>query len=1013
MAYLAHRSAWRLALAFSVLAALTVSGVVVLPGTAVGVPVDRAPTTSAHDVRVGPPPIISPPRDPTIESNDPSEAIDPTAGYSSEPAPMGIADFGVGSGSKAYTYGTTEFLANLSWSSLDLSLDGDAYFTDQLNVVLEFDQGGVSFAYWIQDVAILNSSTGLLEFENNIWNFSSPSHCLSNSAVSGNGTVYAYGGGCEGYYAVGASVQPGAFEFMPSPGRFSLLVRSYTSSSNTPEVAFEYDDGAASYEVTYDNVVWPWARSVTDDNNFFVDGNSTAPSGNFYDAEFVIGGPGGGSETEAAAVTDLHSQLSYWNGHNFEAPRSTWNFGGDTAERVFNAQSFLSPAVGGIPGTTLLNGTARNATPALAYGPSQVGVISIDAAGATPGTVSVDGTDSAYVGGWANLTLVPGTYEVWVNSSGSHHFLGSCSVVGGTTDRVTLPTGCYPAVATPTATPSSVDLGQTVAFDTTLLSSGSGGDAFDWSALSSALGCSPSTEDTVVCTPTTVGTYPVQVSVTDSDGQSNSSGVLEFRVDSDPQVGTPSGSPPTAESGHPVAFQVVVSGGSGGYSYAWSGLPTPCTNTTTATATCAPSAEGTYSVAVEVTDSNHDSETSSPLAYTVAPGPSIAAPVATPAGPIELGGSVNFTTAATGGVPPYTFQWGDLPTGCSSLNATAIECLPSGSGEFNVTATVTDSEGGAATSSPAEFVVQPTLGVRPLVAHPSTTDVAETVTVASGGAVGGVGGYNYSWSGLPPGCVSENSPSIECVPQSVGNYTIGLGVTDADRITAETELNLRVDPSLVASALEASRATGDVGQAVNLSIVGVAGGSGVYSFLWSGLPFGCTAENASIVHCVPARSGDLHVVVEVQDTNLAIVTESRNYTVAPLPSVGEPTIAGASPQVGQTETYSVLASTGSGGLRYVWQGLPSGCVSQNSSTVACVPDTAGSYSVTVTVTDSNGGSATSAPPLVVNVSGSGPSPFSGEFELAAILVGGLVTIAIAAVLAVVTGRRSRHRPGPP
>ncbi len=165
--------------------------------------------------------------------------VDPTGHYNSEPAPMGIGDFGVGMGGKPYTYNTTEFLGNFSWQSLNMLESGNAYFSDQLNVVLQFVQGGTTYAYWIQDVAFMDSSTGELTFENNIWNFTTGSYCLSNTALSGNGTVYAISG-CEGFYAVGAYSQPGADKFMPSPGDFSLLVRSYLSGGGLPEVAFEY-----------------------------------------------------------------------------------------------------------------------------------------------------------------------------------------------------------------------------------------------------------------------------------------------------------------------------------------------------------------------------------------------------------------------------------------------------------------------------------------------------------------------------------------------------------------------------------------------------------------------------------------------------------------------------------------------------------------------------------------------------------------------------------------------------
>src|SRR5208282_3026080 len=185
-------------------------------------------------------------------------SVTPTALYSSEPAPMGIGDFGIGLDDSAYSYSTTQFLGNFSWQKLTLSGSGGTSFSDQLNVVLQFEQGGTTYAYWIQDVAFMDSASGELSFENNIWNFSDNSECLSNSGVSGNGTVYAYSG-CVGYYAVGSTTQPGASRVMPSPGNFQLLVRSYLSSGGVPEVAFEYRDGVTSWYVTYENVVWPWA----------------------------------------------------------------------------------------------------------------------------------------------------------------------------------------------------------------------------------------------------------------------------------------------------------------------------------------------------------------------------------------------------------------------------------------------------------------------------------------------------------------------------------------------------------------------------------------------------------------------------------------------------------------------------------------------------------------------------------------------------------------------------------
>jgi len=147
--------------------------------------------------------------------------VNPTGIYSSEPAPMGIGDFGVGANGDPYSYNTTEFLGNFSWQSLSFDGSAGTSFTDQLNVVLQFVQNGVTYAYWIQDVAFMDSASNDLEFENNIWNMTTSQSCLANSALQGNGTVYSIGGTsdpCEGYYAVGATTQPGASLTMPNPG---------------------------------------------------------------------------------------------------------------------------------------------------------------------------------------------------------------------------------------------------------------------------------------------------------------------------------------------------------------------------------------------------------------------------------------------------------------------------------------------------------------------------------------------------------------------------------------------------------------------------------------------------------------------------------------------------------------------------------------------------------------------------------------------------------------------------
>lgn len=1010
---------------------------------------------------------------------------------------MGIGDFGVGQGGNPYTYNTTEFLGNFSWTSLNLANGGNPDFTDQLNVVLQFVQSGTTYDYWIQDVAIMDSSNGELEFENNIWNFTTSSYCLSNSALKGNGTVYSLSG-CEGYYAVGASSQPGAVEDMPSPGDFSLLVRSYLSTTGLPEVAFEYWDGVTSYEVTYDNVVWPWAKSVTLDSGFYVNGNATAPSGNFLDAELSLGGPGGGSSTVAGSTTDANSRLLYWNGHNLEAPRAVWNFGGDTAETVSNAQSFFDHDAGGTPLTTQLNGTTRNATPALAYSQGRVGVLAISATGLSSGTVSVDGTEWAFATGEATLTLVPGTYTVWVNSSSEKNDLGACEISGGQTTTVALPGTCSTpplSTTTPTGTPASVDVGQSVVFQTTLTNPGSGGDTFNWGSLAAGLGCASSTTDSISCSPTASGTYAVSVTVTDSDGDSYTSGTLQYTVYADPTVGTPSGTPssvdvgqsvvfqttvtnagsggdtfswnvpssglgcassttdsisclptgagqyavkvtvtdsngksytsgslqytvdsdptvgpPTAnlssaETGEAVSFSVSPAGGSGGYNFVWTDLPTPCTGSGTATVDCRPSVSGSYSISVSVTDSNGYTVTSPPLGFTVVGGPSVTTPTASPSADVDLGSSVQLSATASGGVSPYSFVWQNLPAGCASENSSSISCLATANGTFSISVKVTDSKGGEASSTPLAFTVNPVLHLGSLTSSPSEADLGSDVTFSAMDVTGGSGDYQYAWSGLPLGCSAVDNASIVCAPRATGTFALSVTVSDGDgsNVTAGTNLTIVPDPSV--ARIVDSRDSVDVGQNVVFAAGGVTGGLGAYTFVWSNLPPGCTSENSSSLSCTPTGAGNFTVTVTVTDQDHFSGERSQQYAVRTLPTVASASASSSSIPTGEILGLAAKATGGSGGLTYNWSGLPPGCESINSSALECNPTTAGSYVVVVTVEDSNGGSATGPPIAIVVTSSSSGSPSPAFSPLLEDLLFTGIVVALCALVVLVSTRK--------
>ncbi|AWR95347.1 thermopsin [Acidianus brierleyi] len=256
------------------------------------------------------------------------EGVNVYAAYSSEPAPMGIADYGIGPNGP-FVRSTTQFLGKIYLNELsDESTLNNHEVSFQLNVVLNYNYNGYNYALWVQDVAFFNSSNDFMYFENNIWNFSAYKANVTN--LVGNGNIYLYNS--QTYYAYVAWNYPGSPTTLTLPTTIYLLVNVSTNSLGQPVIYFWYNDGFGW--VNYDVVR---VTNVSNTNNvyFLIDGYQYTPSGNFYDAELDMVGPGDGSCAYIYS-SNVEMSLEYWNGHNFQGIRNAYNFGSDTAETSNN-----------------------------------------------------------------------------------------------------------------------------------------------------------------------------------------------------------------------------------------------------------------------------------------------------------------------------------------------------------------------------------------------------------------------------------------------------------------------------------------------------------------------------------------------------------------------------------------------------------------------------------------------------------------------------------------------------
>jgi hypothetical protein len=160
--------------------------------------------------------------------------------------------------------------------------------------------------------------------------------------------------------------------------------------------------------------------------------------------------------------------------------------------------------------------------------------------------------------------------------------------------------------------------------------------------------------------------------------------------------------------------------------------------------------------------------------------------------------------------------------------------------------------------------------------------------------------------------------------------------------------------------------TGTVGTAASLQISASDSASGqTLTYSATGLPAGLSISSTGLISGTPTASGSSSVTVTATDTTGAKGTASFTWTVnaATGNTVTVTTPAAQTSTVGTAASLQISAKDSASGqtLTYSATGLPAGLsISSSTGLISGTPTTAGSYSVTVTATDTTGakGSAT-------------------------------------------------------
>lgn len=260
-----------------------------------------------------------------------------TPSYGASPAPMGIGFYGIDNVDGKlvpYNLTTSSYEGTVNFSSLqDLYPldDGPTSITVQMNAVLDNVAlfGNSNYSFWTQNVMFYSARTHSIEFLDNIWNFSSPSFDFTQNSL------YNYSGYPEApvfYYALGPIINV-TYPFQVSLYLNTTVLNGRSTVFFNYSVSFDGKTHAGTYDrVEFNSIPGSDPSYKAPQPTYLVSGNTITPTGFIpYDAEIILGGPGGGSTANVYSI-NATMQLQYLNNTVYHTVPSAYDVGSETGE---------------------------------------------------------------------------------------------------------------------------------------------------------------------------------------------------------------------------------------------------------------------------------------------------------------------------------------------------------------------------------------------------------------------------------------------------------------------------------------------------------------------------------------------------------------------------------------------------------------------------------------------------------------------------------------------------------
>lgn len=525
----------------------------------------------------------------------------------------------------------------------------------------------------------------------------------------------------------------------------------------------------------------------------------------------------------------------------------------------------------------------------------------------------------------------------------------------------------YPAL---TVTTNSLPTGYVgTNYSQQLSASGGSGAGYSWAmATGSALpaGLTLSSGGLISGKPTTAATTSFTVVVTDS-GTNTANGNLSITVNPGVTISTGT-SLPTGYVGSSYSQQLAATGGTG-TGYVWtvssgSSLPAGLTLSSSGLLSGKPTASGTPSFGITVTDSASNTA-SATFSMTISPGVTITT-TSLPSG-YQGGVYSGATMSATGGSGTgYSWTWAaasgsSLPAGLVLSSGGAISGTPTASGTFNIIFTVADSANNTASTTLA-LTVEASLSVTTTTLPSGTVGVAYSQQLA---ATGGSG--SYSWSTNAAGTTSlagiglslASTGVVSGATPTAGTATFSATVTDSASHTTSATVSVTVYSGLTVTTTTLPSTNAGVAYSQQLAAAGGTGTGETWTVTAGSASLtavGLSVSSSGVVSGTAPIQGTASFTVQVTDSGSHTATQALSVTVYSALSLPPPNPSSL-PSTGTTGVFysgTITASGGSGNYSWAVSGLSDGLSSSAAGgtlTVSGTPTAAATVTFNVVLTD--------------------------------------------------------------